>query len=157
MEEWKNIKGSKGKYQVSSCGSCQSFLKYKEGVILNLFNHKDQYLMAVFSMRHFKMTCRLNKLVAEYFIPNPNNFKHVRNIDGNFRNNNVENLEWCDELITHQRAILTETEVLEIYDAINDKKTFKYLAEKYGVCTSTIGDIKSGRCWKKLIRKGRNV
>lgn len=37
---------------------------------------------------------KIHRLLAENFIPNPNNFKHVRHIDGNRLNNNLNNLEW---------------------------------------------------------------
>jgi len=38
---------------------------------------------------------RVNRLVAQTFIPNPNNYPVVDHIDENPQNNNVENLRWC--------------------------------------------------------------
>lgn len=37
----------------------------------------------------------LHRIVAETFIPNPLKLEDINHIDGNKKNNNVENLEWC--------------------------------------------------------------
>lgn len=39
----------------------------------------------------------IRMLVAETFIPNPKNLPDVRHLDGDKKNNNVENLQWCEK------------------------------------------------------------
>lgn len=97
MEIWKDIKGYEGIYQVSNMGRIKS-LNYrrtgKEG-ILNPTYDKDGYLL-VYLYKNKKMKCcKVHRLVAIEFLPNPNNLPEVNHIDENKENNTVYNLEWC--------------------------------------------------------------
>ena len=47
---------------------------------------------------------RIHRLVAETFIPNPNNYEQVNHIDGNKQNNRMDNLEWCTREYNMQEA-----------------------------------------------------
>jgi hypothetical protein len=49
----------------------------------------------------------IHRLVAKYFIPNPNNKSQINHIDGNKLNNNVNNLEWVSNLENRKHAVRT--------------------------------------------------
>lgn len=57
-------------------------------------NHKG-YFQVCLIVDGKKKTVRVHQLVARAFIPNPTKRKQINHIDGNKKNNCVENLEWC--------------------------------------------------------------
>ena len=101
MEEWRDIKGYEGKYQVSNLGRVKSRHK-----ILKPNNVKG-YLYVYPSKNSKKEALKVHRLVAEAFIDNPENKPEVNHIDGNKENNRVENLEWCTKSENMQHAIKT--------------------------------------------------
>lgn len=94
MEEWKDIEGYEGMYQVSNLGRVRSFKKYREGRILKSFPDPNGYLKVSLSKNNKLKNHRVHRLVAIHFIPNPQNKSQVNHIDGNKQNDNVNNLEW---------------------------------------------------------------
>lgn len=95
-EVWKDIKGFEGIYQISNYGRIKSFKQYKEGKILKLTNkNKDYFRIVLQAKNKQRKSISIHRLVAEHFIPNPQNFTYVNYIDGNKQNNNALNLEWC--------------------------------------------------------------
>lgn len=95
-EVWKDIKGFEGIYQISNYGRIKSFKQYKEGKILKLSNkNKDYFRIVLQAKNKQRKSISIHRLVAEHFIPNPQNFTYVNHIDGNKQNNNALNLEWC--------------------------------------------------------------
>lgn len=76
-------------YGVSRDGKIYS---YKRNIILSPIDNSRGYLQVQLVRPKWE---RVHKLVAETFIPNPNNYKEVNHIDKNKYNNRVENLEWC--------------------------------------------------------------
>jgi len=47
----------------------------------------------------------LHRLVAQTFIPNPNDFDTVNHLDGDKTNNNIDNLEWCSQAKNAKHAL----------------------------------------------------
>ena len=97
MEEWRDIKGYKGKYQVSNTGNVKSLNYNNTGKekIMKPQDNGDGYLFVQLCKDGKVKNCRINRLVAQAFLPNPNNLPEVNHKDENSKNNNVENLEWC--------------------------------------------------------------
>ena len=90
-EIWKDIEGYEGLYQVSKLGEVYSF---KSNKYLKKLTNKGGYLR-VQLCKHGKVTNQsIHRLVAEAFIPNPDNKPQVNHIDENKGNNTVSNLEW---------------------------------------------------------------
>lgn len=96
-----DIKGYEGLYKVSNRGDVISlskisgFLKLRERIMtptVKANKYLDVKLIKNKISKHFYV----HRLVAEHFIPNPNNLPQVNHKDNNPANNNVDNLEWCD-------------------------------------------------------------
>lgn len=98
MEIWKPIEGYNGRYEISSFGRIKSYAQDKiNGKIKNGNKTFKGYLTIVlYNSNGEKETVPIHRLVAQAFIPNPNNYPQVNHIDENKENNHVENLEWCD-------------------------------------------------------------
>lgn len=98
MEIWRDILGYEGLYQVSNEGRVRSlnYNKTKQIKIIKPFISRCGYLIVLFSMNGKRKHFQVHRLVAEAFIPNPNNYPQVNHKDENPENNRVENLEWCD-------------------------------------------------------------
>lgn len=105
-EEWKDAKGYEGIYQVSRTGKIRRI--YKDGEIkseyLKPFKNKG-YDIAPLYANHKRKNKFVHRIVAETFIPNPNNYPVVNHIDGDKCNNCVENLEWCTQKHNINEAI----------------------------------------------------
>lgn len=93
QEIWKTIEGYEGIYEISSHGKVKSL---KKGLMLKIFlTGKPAYLSVTLCKKGKEKTCRIHRLIASGFIPNPENYPLINHKDGNKLNNNVENLEWC--------------------------------------------------------------
>ena len=92
MEEWKDIKGYEGLYQVSSLGRVKNSKDY---IKKTLINYKTGYCFIKLSNKSKEKSFYLHRLVAQTFIPNPDNLPCVNHKNEDKTDNRVENLEWC--------------------------------------------------------------
>ena len=106
IEEWRDIKGYEGLYQVSNHGNVKRIehidTHCRQGSrVIKEYKKKAShdgkgYLFVILSKENKKVARRVHRLVAETFIDNPNNYPQVNHKDENKENNTVDNLEWCD-------------------------------------------------------------
>ena len=95
VEIWKDIEGYEGLYQVSNLGRVKSLKFGKERIFKGTKNEGGYLQVTLYKEEKIKKYC-IHRLVAQSFIPNPNNLPEINHIDEIKANNRVENLEWCD-------------------------------------------------------------
>lgn len=140
MEEWKDIKGYEGSYQVSSYGRVRTkdrYLKashgsrqFRKGQTIKGSKMPNGYLCIGLWKNNKSRIRYIHRLVAEHFIPNTANFSEVNHKDEDKANNRVSNLEWCDHRyninygttkerisLAHKNRVRT-TRVLQIKDGV---------------------------------------
>ena len=115
MEEiWKDIPGYEGVYQVSNLGQVKSLQMWssvqrrycQREKIMKQYQSTTGYFQINLKTEGTRKLGLVHRLVAQAFIPNPDNKPQVNHKDGNKRNNSVSNLEWVTnaENMDHARA-----------------------------------------------------
>lgn len=118
-EEWRNIKGYEGLYQVSNLGRIKSLAKIVE-IPPNkqrsfvVIRHESEFIRKPTSDGNYLgfntndgKRMYVHRAVASAFIPNPDNKPEVNHINGNKEDNRAVNLEWTTRIenITHARKM----------------------------------------------------
>ena len=169
-EIWKEIKGFEGEYEVSNLGRIRSMDRMINGrfyksKIRSIKITPNVYPKICLCSINGDRTARIHRLVAENFIPNPDNKKEVNHIDGDKTNNRVDNLEWVTPTenkihnhrlgITrrgerHQNSILTEEQAIQVKKLIKLGYSQSEIVKKTGLRNSMINNIKRNNTWTYL-------
>ena len=142
-------------------------IDYKEIELKPCYNKQGYNMVNLFKDGKQK-TKLVHRLVAEAFIPNPDNLPQVNHIDGNKDNNNVSNLEWCSALQNNTHAIknglrdphligekngmskITEDQAKEIINMILNGYCNAEIAYKFNLHDRYVSLIRGKKRWKHL-------
>ena len=142
-------------YWISSYGR----VKGARGRLLALQKQGCGYLSVQVGKANTK---HVHRLVAQTFIPNPEELPQVNHKDGDKHNNHVDNLEWVTASSNKLHALstgliginpnrkLTPDQVQEIRQLLARGTLQKQIASRYGVAPRTVYGIKSGAIYKDV-------
>lgn len=109
-EEWKTLQENKN-YQISNLGRVKSIGRYVNHWRGGKRRHEERIInnqTATNGYQHVLLGDRsivsIHRLVAKYFVPNPENKKQVNHKDGNKKNNSADNLEWVTNKENQQHS-----------------------------------------------------
>ena len=157
-------------------GEPTPYIVYKDGKVfseksrkfLTPWKNKAGYLYLNLFFRNISIRKSVHCIVAETFIPNPENKPQVNHKDGNKENNDVSNLEWVTQSENNLHAIknnlrhpvsgskvhfskYTEDQVRMACKLIEENKTPLTMIEaSTGIPVKTLGEIRNRKIWKEI-------
>lgn len=104
-EEWRDVRGYEGYYQISNIGRIKSLKGWDvnsqdrtaRDLIMSPTSNGNGYLIVRLSKGGKRQNKYIHRLVAEAFLPNPYGLSVVNHKDYDLSNNVVSNLEWCTQ------------------------------------------------------------
>lgn len=124
-EIWKKIKDFDN-YEVSNTGKVRintyqtidsnGAIRTYEGHELNQAINSSNYKKVSLRKDGKNYNKYVHRLIAEAFIPNPNNYQEINHIDGNKHNNNIDNLEWVTKSKNAIHAFNNELRDISMYN-----------------------------------------
>ena len=163
MEIWKDIKGYDVHYQISNFGRVKSF---KSNKILKSKIGSSGYLQIVLCKNCTRKNQLIHRLIALYFIPNPDNKPCTNHKNGIKTDNRLENLEWAtyseNTIHSFKNGLQKPTKSIDAHFAkINHKiareirklyatNNYSYakIASKYNLSSMNVWYIVNYKTWK---------
>lgn len=169
-ETWKPISDYEGIYEISDQGRVKRIKpEYNTyvGKILAGGYDSDGYRVVLLYNSGKRRMFKVHRLVAEAFLPNPENKPQVHHKNSVKFDNRSENLEWvtwsehvghtvADKLYNptrgskHHNAKLKESQIPEIRKLLSEGKSCEDIAPLFGVHPATISDIRANKTWKQV-------
>src|SRR3990167_3057603 len=148
-------------YWVSTCGNIYNM---NRGIMMKTWLNKEtKYKITKISYDGKKRDKLVHRLVAEVFIPNPENKPQVNHLDGNKLNNDLSNLEWATPSenqihafklgLNHTRrktgGVKLNLEIAsEIVKLRKEGLSLTKISNKYNVTRGCIADVVQGKTWR---------
>ena len=108
-EEWRDVAGYEGLYQVSSFGMVKSLVRKK---VLPVHNTSNGYFQVHLYREGKAKYAYVHRLVADAFCTHGNQLQNeVNHVDGDRRNNRADNLEWCTRSENHRTEIYIRRQI----------------------------------------------
>jgi hypothetical protein len=163
-EQWKDVRGFENLYKISNKGRIYTNHRHRMKV-----PNKRLYINYNLYKKGRLYGFSAHRLVAKHFIPNPQKLPQVNHKDCNKYNNNIENLEWCNNSHNQKHAYkmgrqvganknpvrgekhpqhkLTEKDVLFLRQT---KRNNKYYCNLYHISNTVLKEVRNKKIWSWL-------